>query len=64
MAEMMQDGSSSGVEIGGHATGNPFPGGAAGFDANITVGHTWLIVAMALALLWLLGAGVFRGIRM
>lgn len=64
MAGMLSDGSTSGVEIGGHATGNPFPGGAAGFEANVTVGHTWLIIALALGVLWLLGGGVFRKIRM
>lgn len=64
MAEMNQDGGSSGVELGAHGSGNPFPGGNAGFEANVTVGHTWLIVALALVLLWLFGAGFFRKIRM
>lgn len=64
MAAMDRDGGSTGVELGAHATGNPFPGGAAGFEANVTVGHTWLIIALALILLWLFGAGFFRKIRM
>lgn len=29
-----------------------------------TVGHTWVIIVGALALLWVLGAGVFRTVRM
>lgn len=64
MAEMRADGGSSGVELGAHASGNPFPGGNAGFEANITVGHTYVIILAALAILWLMGGGVFRKIRM
>jgi hypothetical protein len=64
MAEMNRDGSGGGIELGGHATGNPFPGGGMGFEANVSVGHTWLIIALALILLWLFGAGFFRKIRM
>ena len=37
---------------------------SAGVSANVTVGHTWLIIVGAIALLWLLGMGVFRGIRL
>ena len=32
--------------------------------APVTVGHTWVIIVGALALLWLLGGTVFRTIRM
>lgn len=36
----------------------------AGFGANVTVGHTLLLILGALLLLWLLGAVVFKSIRM
>lgn len=51
-----------GVNLAAHATGNPMA--VSGISANVTVGHTWLIIVGALAILWLLGAGVFRSIRM
>jgi len=49
------------INLSSHTTGDPF--GTAP-KAIVSVGHTWLIVVVALALLWLLGAGVFKGIRM
>lgn len=52
-----------GVDLNPHATGNPIRGGAEKL-ASVTSGHTWLIIVAALGLLWLLGGGVFRGIRM
>ena len=33
-------------------------------QAAPTVGHTWAIVIIALALLWLLGGVAFRSVRM
>lgn len=33
-------------------------------DVTPTVGHTWLIVIIALGLLWLLGGVAFRSVRM
>jgi hypothetical protein len=36
----------------------------AGFGANVTVGHTLLLILGAVLLLWLLGAVVFKSIRM
>lgn len=45
----------------GHVNGNPVP---VATSAAITVGHTWVIIVLALAILWLLGAGVFKSIRM
>lgn len=32
--------------------------------ATPTVGHTWLIIIGALAILWILGAVAFRSVRM
>lgn len=52
-----------GVNLDPHATGNPIRG-ADNRMATVTSGHTWIIIVAALALLWLLGAGVFRSIRM
>jgi len=52
-----------GVDLNPHATGNPIRGGADKLAA-VTSGHTWLIIVGALALLWLLGGGVFKSIRM
>jgi hypothetical protein len=51
-----------GVNLNAHATGNGTP--AAAVSANVTVGHTWVIIVGALALLWLFGGGVFKSIRM
>lgn len=50
----------TGVNLNAHATGDPIPKGS----ALVTSGHTWLIVVGALLVLWLLGKGVFKGIRM
>lgn len=52
-----------GVDLGPHATGNPIRGGGEKLAA-VTSGHTWLIIVLALAALWLLGGGVFRSLRM
>lgn len=51
-----------GVNLHAHVTGNPIAGASGG--ASATIGHTWLILAVALGLLWLFGGGVFRSIRM
>lgn len=53
-----------GVNLDAHLTGNPFAGGGVANMANVTVAHTWFIIVLAVALLWLLGGGVFRSIRM
>lgn len=50
----------TGINLAAHATGNPIARGA----SMATAGHTWLIIVAALALLWALGKGVFKGIRM
>jgi len=50
-----------GVNLDAHVTGNPI---ASNVQRGPTVGHTWLIVAVALAGLWLLGGVGFRSIRM
>lgn len=50
------------INLNAHVTGNPFPGN--GSPAGVTSGHTWLIIVLALVLLWVLGGGVFRKIRM
>jgi hypothetical protein len=52
----------TGVNLDAHVTGNPIRSGKGA--AGATVGHTWIIIVAALALLWLLGGGVFRSIRM
>lgn len=52
----------TGINLDGHLTGNPIP--QAGISANVTVGHTWLIIVGAVALLWLLGGTVFKSVRM
>lgn len=52
-----------GIALDAHVTGDPIARGA-GVGANITVGHTVLLILGALALLWLFGAGVFKSIRM
>jgi hypothetical protein len=51
-----------GVNLTAHATGNPTR--AAGAVGKVTVGHTWIIIVGALALLWLFGGGIFKSIRM
>lgn len=53
----------TGVNLDAHVTGDPIAR-SAGVGANITVGHTVLLILGALALLWLFGAGVFKSIRM
>lgn len=53
----------TGVSLGGHVSGNPYPENASA-SANVTIGHTWIIVVLALVLLWLLGGVAFKGIRM
>lgn len=63
MASMRQDGGGTGVDISGHLSGDPFPGGELSAGANVTVAHTWIIIVLAVGLLWLLGGGVFRKIR-
>ena len=60
---MRQDGGSTGVDISGHLTGDPFPNGEMTAGANVTVAHTWIIIVLAVALLWAMGGGVFRKIR-
>jgi hypothetical protein len=54
----------TGVNLSAHVTGNPIPGGGAGAGANVTVGHTVLLILGALALLWLFGGVLFKSIRM
>lgn len=53
----------TGISLGAHATGNPFPESVS-LSGNVTIVHTWLIIAVALGLLWLLGGVAFKGIRM
>lgn len=50
----------------GYETGSTaeYDQGNAGKVAEPTVGHTWLIIVGALAILWLLGGVAFRGVRM
>ncbi len=50
-------------DLSGHITGNPI-GKGPGAAKGVTVGHTWLIIVGALVILWILGGGVFRKIRM
>lgn len=63
-SEFGQDGGGTGVHLDAHATGNPIPSIGGSASANVTVGHTWLIVVFALVLLWLFGGAIFRKIRM
>jgi amino acid transporter len=51
----------TGVNLSGHASGDPL---SASVSGGVTVGHTWIIIVIALALLWLLGGVAFKGIRM
>lgn len=44
------------------ANGRPITG-AVNASANVTVGHTWLIIVGAIVLLWLLGSTVFKSVR-
>jgi hypothetical protein len=48
------------INLDAHVTGDPI--GRAG--ANVTVGHTALLILGALALLWLFGGALFKSIRM
>lgn len=52
----------TGINLGAHVSGNGTPQGTA--TANVTVGHTWLIIIGALGLLWIMGGGIFKSIRM
>lgn len=52
-----------GVNLGAHTTGNPIRQTVSGYQLP-TVAHTWLIIVLALALLWVLGGGIFKSIRM
>jgi hypothetical protein len=54
-------GSDGSPDLSAHITGNPFRSGVSG---SVTVGHTWVIIVGAILILWLLGGGVFRKIRM
>lgn len=51
-----------GVNLSAHITGDP--ASVTGFGANATAGHTWLIIIVALAILWLFGGVIFKSIRM
>lgn len=51
----------TGINLGAHVTGDPIPSGASGL---VSSGHTWLIVVLALGILWALGAGMFKSVRM
>lgn len=51
----------TGINLNAHATGNPIPLGGKGI---VTSGHTWLLIVAAIAVLWFLGKGVFKGVRM
>lgn len=51
-----------GVDLSGHVTGDPIRQGGRGGSA--TRGHTFLIVAVALLLLWLFGGKLFKSVRM
>ena len=64
MAAMNNDGSSAGVNLDSHLTGEPGERLTGSASANVTVGHTWLIVVAALVLLWLFGGAIFKKIRM
>jgi amino acid transporter len=50
----------------GYATGSTqeYDEGNTAKTAVPTVGHTWVIIIGALALLWLFGGIVFRSVRM
>lgn len=55
------DGVGNDISLDAHVSGNPIPGNGARGGAS--VGHTWLIVIVALVILWLLGGIVFKGVR-
>lgn len=50
----------TGINLDAHVTGNPIARGG----AMVSAGHTWIIIAGALLLLWLFGKGVFKSVRM
>ena len=52
--------------MGDYRTGSTaaYDDGNATGPANPTVGHTWVIIVGALAILWALGAFAFRSVRM
>ena len=60
MAQMNDDGSSNGIDLSSHSTGDPFPRVLSG---GVTVGHTWLILVLILVVLWMLGFS-FRSVRL
>lgn len=64
MAEMNYDGSGTGVNLDAHLTGDPIPSITGSAAANVTVAHTWLIVVVALVMLWIFGGAIFKNIRM
>jgi hypothetical protein len=51
-------------DTGSGETGVTLNGAVPGLGANVTVGHTLVLIVGALALLWLLGLVVFKSIRM
>jgi len=53
-------GANGDANLNAHITGNPFGVG----KGSVTVGHTWIIIIGAIVILWLLGGGMFRRIRM
>lgn len=52
----------SGVHLEAHATGSPFPSAKVG--GSVTVGHTVLLMLLFLVILWTLGLGPLKKIRM
>lgn len=52
----------TGVNLNAHVTGDPIRNVTAG--GTVTVGHTVLIVIAFLAVLWLLGIGPLKSVRM
>jgi len=52
------------ADTGSGHVGVTLPGGQIAGEANVTLTHTVIVIVGALALLWLLGHFVFRGIRM
>lgn len=52
----------TGVNLNAHVTGDPIRHVTAG--GTVTVGHTVLIVVAILLLLWVLGIGPLKSVRM
>lgn len=52
----------AGIHLEAHATGSPIPGARVG--AAVTVGHTMVIILLLLVVLWVLGVGPLKKIRM